>query len=186
MTLHSPPALNCRQRTVVMCLCALLLSACNQLTRPSRFTIPPPPRPTSSLETPAPRTPALASSLAAPAKNRQEDELMAFFAHWRDAWMNRDFDAYLTHYAPAFAGNTASSLRWQTRRHRMVQGKSAQSELRFGPPSVEIEDDEHARMSFAQHFTDGELREIGTRQWQLRQIGGRWLIDQEIFERPSP
>ncbi|AXS78925.1 hypothetical protein HYN24_02070 [Dechloromonas sp. HYN0024] len=100
--------------------------------------------------------------------------------------MMRNFDAYLTHYAAAFSGSGTPALRWQTRRLRMVQGKTDQAVLRFGQPNIELESDGRAVVSFSQHFEDGELSEIGTKQWQLRQINGRWLIEQEIFERGAP
>jgi hypothetical protein len=138
------------------------------------------------LEEPADRAPLLASSFAAPACRSTEADLLAFFDRWREAWMTRNFDAHIAYYAPAFSGNNPCSLRWQTRHHRMVQGKSDQATLSFGTPSLEIHDNGRAQLSFSQHFEDGVLAENGTKQWQLRHINGRWLIEQEIFERRTP
>jgi hypothetical protein len=145
--------------------------------------VPPPPAAIGDLEEPKSRAPVFASRLNTSPKGGAEKDLQTFFEGWRSAWMARNFDGYMTHYAAAFSGSGTPALRWQTRRLRMVQGKSEQAELRFGPLTIEIEDDEYAQVSFAQHFEDGELSEIGTKQWQLRQINGRWLIEQEIFER---
>lgn len=164
----------------------LSLAGCAGLRQTSRLTIPPPPAALHDLEEPTNRTPALASRHLAPQNGSPEKELLMLFERWREAWKGRDFDAYLAHYAPAYSGSGTPSLRWQMRRLRMVQGKTAQAVLEFGKPELEIVDDEQALLSFPQHFEDGDLSEIGTKQWQLRRFSGRWLIEQEIFERRSP
>lgn len=180
-----PRSARCRIALATIVI-TLSLTGCTGLRRASRLNIPPPPAALHDLEEPAKRPPALASRLIEPSHARPEKELLRLFEAWRQAWQERDFDAFLAHYAPAYSGNGTPSLRWQTRRLRMVQGKTRQAVLDFGKPEIEMLGDGEALLSFPQHFEDGELSETGTKQWQLRRIDGRWLIEQEIFERQSP
>jgi hypothetical protein len=181
-----------RMGGVAFALC-LSLGACSSFTSDWRAGVPLPPAEPIDFEQARHTGPVLASQFFAPRglatkpepapERSTEGDLIAFFEHWREAWMTGNFKAYIRYYAPAFSGNDTSSLRWQLRRLRMVQGKSAEAQLRLGPPTVEIEGDGQARISFLQDFQDAGLTETGTKQWQLRRIDGRWLIAQEIFER---
>lgn len=168
---------------------SLLLGACSVSTNIRRSDIPPPPAPAYVLDEPQSQGPVLASRLfapAAPAEGSTEGDLIHFFEQWQKAWLAGDFQGYIGHYAPAYAGNNTAALRWQTRHHRMVRGTLGQARLSLGEPGIEIEDEGRARMSFTQHFQGGDMTEIGTKQWQLRRVDGRWQIQQEIFEQRAP
>jgi len=181
-----PPLSACCRIALAIIVISLSLAGCTGLRRTPRLTIPPPPAALHDLEESTNRAPILASRLVETPNTETERELLALFKSWQEAWQVRDFDAFLAYYAPAYSGNGTPALRWQTRRLRMVQGKTRQAVLDFGKPEVDILGDGQALLSFPQHFEDGELSEIGTKQWQLRRIDGRWLIEQEIFERRSP
>lgn len=176
-----------------LALC-LLLGACSSSSSDWRRGELPPPDPLLALDAPRHGGAVLASRFLAPpatalepaARASTEDDLMAFFEDWRKAWMKGDFKAYMGHYALAYSGNDASSLRWQIRHLRMVQGKSALARLHIGTPTIEIEDENRAQISFPQEFHDAGQTEIGTKQWQLLRVDGRWLIKQEVFEYRAP
>jgi hypothetical protein len=165
---------------------SLLLGACNGSPSAWQPDIPSPPAAPYALDEPPAAGPVLASRQRVPAASVErttEGDLLDFFEDWHKAWVAGDFQAYVAHYAAAFTGNGTAALRWQTRHHRMVRGSLGQARLSLGEPGIEIEGDGRARISFSQHFEGGGLVEIGSKQWQLRRVDGRWQIQQEIFER---
>lgn len=86
-----------------------------------------PPAPLASIATPTvdPQTPhAAAGAVTATGPDIAGDnlaQLLARLESWRQAWANRDVDAYLAHYSPAFIGtNGQPRSAWAAARRRVI------------------------------------------------------------------
>lgn len=99
---------------------------------------------------------------------------------WREAWAERNVEAYLAFYAPGFKGNETTPEKWQANRRRVI-GLAKKIELGIGEPQIMLNDTEHATLTFAQKYHASNKRDAGTKTLHLRKIDGRWLIEQESF-----
>ena len=127
----------------------------------------------------AARREPVAPELAPKQATDPRGEVLAAVDAWARAWSRQDVAAYLSHYAPDFKtphGEPRSA--WEKlRRSRVAGPKSIAVEI--DTPTVAIQSDTTARVTFRQSDRSGHFKGRGNKTLDMVKIGGRWLIRQE-------
>jgi tetratricopeptide (TPR) repeat protein len=99
---------------------------------------------------------------------------------WAKAWTNKNVDGYLAYYADSFkAPDGQSRKEWEsTRRSRIDKHEAIRVEV--SNLNIKMIDDSHAQASFKQSYTSGSLSKRTSKVLNMKRVGDRWLIEQEI------
>lgn len=108
-----------------------------------------------------------------------ENKLTAALNAWAEAWRNRNEDAYLAAYAPAFrpAGGLSRS-EWEARR-RMLLRISRNIDLRIEGVTTEGLTEDRAQVSFRQFYRSDTYQDAVRKQLNFVRIDDKWLIEEE-------
>lgn len=122
---------------------------------------------------PAPASPAPQSPRA------DKDAVLAAVTGWAKAWSEKNSDAYLAYYAPAFRvpGGEARA-KWEAARRERI-GKPASIEVTVGSPAVSFESSERAVVKFLQSYKSDKLSTSGRKILTLVKSNERWQIIEE-------
>ncbi len=118
------------------------------------------------------------ATTAPPAADPSADVLAAVEG-WARAWSRGDAAAYLAYYAPTFSPpGGMSRAAWEAQRR---EGFDVERDLRVtvASPSVTLEDDTHARVSFQQNYASQTFERSALKTLHLVKRDGRWLIERE-------
>lgn len=121
--------------------------------------------------------PSPAVSQAHPTQLPDEQQVAKELERWRQVWSNRDVEAYLAHYSPAFvpAGGHARDA-WVAARKRTIVAR-ASIDVQIRDLHVERIDAERMRLRFRQDYAAGSYREQGqTKVMELVREGAEWRI----------
>ena len=123
--------------------------------------------------TPVPASPAPQSPRA------DTDAVLAAVTGWAKAWSEKNSDAYLAYYAPAFRvpGGEARA-KWEAARRERI-GKPASIEVTVGAPAVSFESSERAVVKFLQSYKSDKLSTSGRKILTLVKSNERWQIIEE-------
>lgn len=122
---------------------------------------------------PAPASPTPQSPRA------DTDAVLAAVTGWAKAWSDKNSDAYLAYYAPAFRvpGGEARA-KWEAARRERI-GKPTSIEVTVGAPAVSFESSERAVVKFLQSYKSDKLSTSGTKILTLVKSNERWRIIEE-------
>ena len=124
--------------------------------------------------------PTPAPALPAPQSPRADtDAVLAAVTGWAKAWSEKNSDAYLAYYAPAFRvpGGEARA-KWEAARRERI-GKPASIEVTVGAPAVSFESSERAVVKFLQSYKSDKLSTSGRKILTLVKSNERWQIIEE-------
>ncbi len=124
--------------------------------------------------------PAPAAASPAPQFPRADtDAVLAAVTGWAKAWSEKNSDAYLAYYAPAFRvpGGEARA-KWEAARRERI-GKPASIEVTVGAPAVSFESSERAVVKFLQGYKSDKLSTSGRKILTLVKSNERWQIIEE-------
>lgn len=128
----------------------------------------------------APAAPADKSPEPAAKPRPDASEAVSRMVHsWARAWSAQNVAEYLAFYAPDFKPPKGQSrpLWEKSRRERLTAPKRIQvtvSDIR-----VRMLDDDHATVTFRQHYKADQLDAVTTKTLVLVRSGDKWLIQQE-------
>ena len=115
---------------------------------------------------------------AAPAPDKDEDDVTKTVENWAKAWSSKDTSAYLAHYAKDFQTPKGESRKsWAEERRNRIEGK--------GHISVKLEgikvsvDDNTATVKFRQIYSSDQLTANSRKTLVLAKQDGKWQIKQE-------
>ena len=100
--------------------------------------------------------------------------------NWIKAWQSKDLDSYMSYYSPEFYSEKLDYQGW--RRKKAILFK------RPGLIFVEISnllvfiENEEAKVSFVQEYTDARLSDVGEKSLRLRNSHGAWKIVSEKWQ----
>ncbi|MBI3286005.1 MAG: tetratricopeptide repeat protein [Burkholderiales bacterium] len=118
------------------------------------------------------------SSKSAPAKNREEDDILKSVENWAKAWSGKDTNGYLAHYAKDFQTPKGESRKaWAEERRNRIEGKGRIS-VKVETPKVNI-DGNTAVVKFRQIYTSDQLTANSRKTLQMIKQDGKWQIKQE-------
>jgi ketosteroid isomerase-like protein len=151
----------------------LLMASDSSGSRTGRYRVDP-----ARLPTVGPRDVAMVRLGRQPAAQTIEPALAAVEA-WRDAWSRRDLGAYLSAYAPDYAGRSPDSTRaqWVNERTARIRDRR-QIDVQISDLQL-AERGDAVLASFNQTYRSGVISSHTRKQLVLRDAGGRWLIVQE-------
>ena len=126
--------------------------------------------------------PAFPDSNTPPAASGSEASVLLALKSWSDAWVQGNADTYIAAYAPDFlppGGDTHAD--WEKRR-RMLLSVAKNVQLRIESPKVKMTADDHALVTFNQHYRSKNYNDTLVKQLKLAQRDGRWLIvDEQVI-----
>jgi len=154
---------------------------------PAPSVTPPTPIKTSSPTATPNATPAPAA-VKAPEKPVEKAEkpkqnptqaITAMLNSWAQAWSNKNVNGYLSHYAPDFKTPKGEPRgEWEKfRKERINAPKRIQ--VSVSAVKVNVKDDDHAQVTFRQHYKADTLNTSATKTLVLIRSGDKWLIQQE-------
>ena len=112
-------------------------------------------------------------------KQNPTHAITAMLNSWAESWSNKDVNGYLSHYASDFKtpkGEARSA--WEKfRKERINAPKSIQ--VSVSAVKVSVTDDNHAHVTFRQHYKADTLNTSATKTLVLIKSGDKWLIQQE-------
>lgn len=122
---------------------------------------------------------------AAPASRAQQssradmDAVLSAVTGWAKAWSDKNSDAYLAYYAPAFQvpGGEARA-KWEAGRRERI-GKPKSIEVTIGAPAVSFESNGRAVVKFLQSYKSDKLSTSGSKILTLVKSNERWQIIEE-------
>lgn len=125
-------------------------------------------------------TPAPTPTTVDVAQN-QEAAISAAVESWRNAWASQDIEQYFASYADSFIPAKGRSRQsWESFRRGRVSAPAGIT-LKVNNPSVEMVDDDNAKVSFKQFYQAKGRRAIHTNKTLvMKKVGDAWLIDKEI------
>lgn len=129
--------------------------------------------------------PSMLPASADQAGQSPRQELAAFVESWRNAWAEKNIDAYLSFYAPNFKGYAATPEAWRASR-KLVLGARGALEIRLSAMNVSPLGDDRAEISFDQYYRSPRLADNGRKLLLLVRRDGRWQIEQESFTATKP
>jgi len=137
------------------------------------------PPPIAAPVTPAALPPVAEATPAAvprPAKS-SDDQAREQLEAWRQAWSNRDSDAYLSHYSPDFApADGQKRADWAASRRKNLASRSEIS-VQIRDLHIEHIDDKQMKLLFLQDYASGKYRENSQPKTLLLALqDARWLI----------
>jgi len=107
------------------------------------------------------------------------EELLAFVEKWREAWENKDIDAYMDCYAPTFVSGKLNRDGW---RKKKVYLNRKYSYIKVAIHNIVIEwTDNGAEVSFDQQYASDQYQSNGTKVLKLLRKNNTWLINRELM-----
>lgn len=138
-------------------------------------------RPANKKVEPAPAPAAAPTPAPVDTSADAEADIATAVSAWSNAWASQDIDGYLASYAGSFTpakGKSRSS--WEKTRRARV-GAPAGITHTISNESIEIIDDDNAKMRFKQYYKAVGRNPIHTNKTLvLKKVNGSWLIDKEI------
>ncbi len=137
--------------------------------------------------TPAPAPAAVAAKpvappVAAPAVSAAaKTDIEAAVHAWAKAWSNKDLPAYEAHYVADYKGGARSHQAWMADRTARITSKKSIEVLVSGL-RVQVNGDQ-AEVKLKQSYTSEMIKANSDKTLLLQQVGGKWLIRQEISGR---
>lgn len=125
----------------------------------------------------APVAPSPAASAPVVSARSDEDLARERLESWRQAWSNRDSDAYLHQYSPDFTpADGQKHADWAAARRKNLASRSAIS-VQIRDLHIERLTDDRLQLVFLQDYVSGSYRETGQRKTlQLVRHDSGWLI----------
>ncbi|WP_408058560.1 YybH family protein [Undibacterium curvum] len=143
--------------------------------KPSHVVAKADPEPAKAENTPAKAKPAVA---AAPAQDKDEDDVMRAVEKWAKAWSNQETDSYLAHYAKDFQTPKGESRKaWAEERRSRIEGKG-RINVKLESAKVSV-DGNSATVKFRQIYTSDRLTANSRKVLVMTKQDGKWLIKQE-------
>lgn len=117
-----------------------------------------------------------------------QTQLRARLESWRQAWVNRDVDAYLAHYSPAFKGtNGQPRSAWANARRRVI---STRSEIEINLSAIEMQavTADRWELRFLQDYASGGYVEKNLpKTLVLVRENGAWnIVAEQRTQAPIP
>lgn len=114
----------------------------------------------------------------------QEDAVRQRIDSWRQAWANRDVEAYLAHYGTQFKPlKEATRAEWAANRRRII-GSRPDIALSLSQLRLLRMDDQRWQASFLQDYASGGyVEKQQPKTLELVQEDGQWFI---VVERQTP
>lgn len=152
----------------------------------------PTPAPATPIKTSSPTATPTPAAVPAPAKAPEKpvekaekpkqnpnQAITAMLNSWAQAWSNKNVSGYLSHYAPDFKtpkGEPRSE--WEKfRKDRLTAPKHI--DVSVSAIKISVKDDNHAQVTFRQHYKADTLNTSATKTLVLIKSGDKWLIQQE-------
>ncbi len=124
-----------------------------------------------------------------PAASNDDPVLQAVDA-WKTAWASRDVDTYLAAYDASFIPQGGEIRAAWEKRRRLLLGAARNIELTLDALAVERQDAQRVRVTFNQTYRASNYRDAVTKQLDLIERDGRWLIVEEkiltVLRRVKP
>jgi tetratricopeptide (TPR) repeat protein len=130
---------------------------------------------------PAAEAPAAkaAESPSAKAAAPATDDIVQAVKGWAEAWSAKNLQAYFEHYSSEFRPTGGMSRKkWEKTRTERI-GKPGQIEVSVSDTKVSTKGDDHATVSFKQHYKSNGMNSSERKTLVLRKQEGRWLIVEE-------
>lgn len=122
--------------------------------------------------------PATATPSAPAVAVNGQSEVQSAVSAWAKAWSNRNMEAYLGAYAPAFVPTGGQNRRaWEADRKARIVPRSRIG-VEVNDLSVQVNGD-RATARFLQAYTSDTLNVSSRKTLELVKSGGRWLIVRE-------
>ncbi len=104
-------------------------------------------------------------------------EIWAAVQAWSHAWSSRDADAFIAHYGATFAPEDGSAkAAWEERRREYFK-RVKYIEVGIENPVINLKDETHAEVKFAQSFRSDVYRENAReKSLTLEKVSGQWMI----------
>ncbi len=142
---------------------------------------------TSSVQAPAlsgaaktAATPSAALPATTTALGSVEQQILARLDSWKKAWIARDVNRYLAHYAATHQGDFASPAAWAAQRKRVLND-AGEIQLNLNQIAVIQTASDAARVRFTQQYKSQRLSDTGEKELFLKLDKGQWLIVSERF-----
>jgi len=144
--------------------------------------------PVTPIKTSSPTAAPTPAAVKAPEKPVEKAEkpkqdptqaITAMVNSWAQAWSNKNVSGYLSHYAPDFKTPKGEPRgAWEKfRKERINAPKRIQ--VSVSAVKVSVKDDNHAQVTFRQHYKADTLNTSATKTLVLIKSGDKWLIQQE-------
>jgi len=110
-----------------------------------------------------------------------EESVYEALEAWRNAWQDRDFEKYESHYSESFDNNGKGRDGWVAARRNLFD--------RTGQISVEMEElkismgESEAMVEFVQKYRSDRYKDTGTKTLHMIKTGSGWKIDSEEWRR---
>lgn len=106
-----------------------------------------------------------------------QQPLREWLENWRQAWSDRDIEAYLGLYSPAFVPATGKTrAEWAATRRRNIIGRADLS-VRVSGLEVRRLNEQRVELTFLQDYASGQYREVGRpKRLLLAREAGQWQI----------
>ncbi|BBE51910.1 Multifunctional-autoprocessing repeats-in-toxin [Ferriphaselus amnicola] len=104
-------------------------------------------------------------------------EIWAAVQAWSHAWSSRDADAFIAHYGATFAPEDGSAkAAWEQRRREYFK-RVKYIEVGIENPVINLKDETHAEVKFAQSFRSDVYRENAReKSLIMEKVSGQWMI----------
>jgi tetratricopeptide (TPR) repeat protein len=125
------------------------------------------------------KAPEKAAEKAEKPKQNPTQAITTMLNSWAEAWSNKNVGGYLSHYASDFKTPKGEPRgEWEKfRKERINAPKHIQ--VSVSAVKVSVKDDNHAQVTFRQHYKADTLNTSATKTLVLIKSGDKWLIQQE-------